>query len=234
MKTVILTGSSGGLGKAIFDILSEKEITLICIARRFLQYQQKLAQERSGYIKLIISDLSLSEACNEMKSKLTIALDDKETTDIIFINNAAVINPLGKIGCLDHEAITASVNVNFLFPILLTDYLFANRGERKLKVINITSGAANRGIVGWPLYCSTKAAARMYFDVLEKQEVNSRDISVINYDPGIMDSKMQQIIRDMEQADFPMVKQFIDFKEQGKLLQPQEIANAIIKDYVQL
>ena len=234
MKTVILTGSSGGLGKAIFDILSEKEITLICIARRFLLYQQKLAEKKSRYIKLIEADLSSSEAFNDMENKLAIALDDKETADIIFINNAAVIEPLGKIGCLDHAAITASINVNFLFPMFITDYLFANRGHRKLKVINITSGAANRGIVGWPIYCSTKAAARMYFDVLEKQEINSQDISVINYDPGIMDSKMQQIIRSKEQADFPMVKQFIDFKEKGKLVQPQEIANAIIEDHIQL
>ena len=232
MKAVILTGSSGGLGKAIFDILCQDEVYLISIARRFLPDQEKLAKERNDHIGLIRCDLSKSNAFHELKNSLSLLSDNNEISEIFFINNAAVIEPLGLIGGLESDAIIDAVNVNFLFPVLLTNYLFSIREKRKVKIVNISTGAANKGIVGWPLYCSGKAGTKMFFEVLRLQEAEDQVISVIDYDPGIMDTQMQQTIRNAGINEFPMVERFTDFQKNGKLSKPEAVARFIIKSYL--
>jgi short-subunit dehydrogenase len=57
MKTTILTGTSGGLGKALFDCLQQERVYLICVSRRFLPYQREAAENNSDNTKLITCDL---------------------------------------------------------------------------------------------------------------------------------------------------------------------------------
>ena len=46
MKAYIITGTSGGLGRAFFELLGEREGRLISISRRFLPEQEAAAQSR--------------------------------------------------------------------------------------------------------------------------------------------------------------------------------------------
>src|SRR5262249_60732308 len=74
-------------------------------------------------------------------------------------------------------------------------FLRAAPSDGKGRVLFISSGAAHRIIDGWALYCTTKAAGETFFDVVASQVKQDERISVVNIDPGQMDTRMQENIR---------------------------------------
>ncbi len=225
MKTVIITGTSSGLGKDLFDCLYQSRVILVCISRRFLAYQQKLAKKLNNVI-LITQDLSKIN-----QSEINKLFSQNQWKDIIIINNAGVINPINKIGKFSSLEVVSSINVNFLSPILLINSLIKYQPKAKITVLNITSGAATKPIPGWAMYCSTKAGMKMFASVLAKQNKN---IAVYNLDPGVMDTNMQKIIRNSNYDSFPSKKYFINLQKQGRLSFPKTIAQNLIKKYIKI
>ena len=112
MKIVILTGSSSGLGKALFYCLSKENIFLVCISRRFLPDQLEIANKEKDRIKLIEHDLrdteTLISKCNVQQ-----LVPINQIKEIIFINNAGIIEPISQIGCLEQDLVTDAISVNF-------------------------------------------------------------------------------------------------------------------------
>jgi benzil reductase ((S)-benzoin forming) len=99
-----------------------------------------------------------------------------------------------------------------------------------LTFVNISSGAANRPIAGWATYCSSKAFTKMFFDVLATQTKNNPDIKIKTIDPGVIDTSMQQLIRNANNHDFPEQPIFRQLNEEGKLRKPSDVAEEIIKE----
>jgi benzil reductase ((S)-benzoin forming) len=235
MKAVVITGTSSGLGRAMFDLLYDKPVYLVCIARRFLPYQVSASKGRRGFVKLIKHDLArvntLLAKCNLPKT-----LAAKKCDEVIFVSNAGTVEPICAIGGMDERAIIESASVNLVAPVLLANALLAPgvlRGA-KASLLNISTGAAVRPIEGWPMYCATKAGIRMFFDVLREQCRGRPDITVHNIDPGVMDTDMQRRIRLSEKAEFPMRDHFKSLKKEGVLLPPVVAAKAIIKKYIRV
>lgn len=223
-KAIIITGVTRGLGKAFFDILKDKDYYLICISRSFIDYQIKLA--KSNNIELIKFDLN---EINDLTLKLNNAktLKKFDFNELIFINNAGVISPIGKVGNLDEKDIIKSININFASPVLMTNYLSAFCSERKikLKILNISTGAADNPFEGWSIYCSTKSAAKMFFNVIEKEKA----VIIENIDPGVLNTQMQKEIRNANKHNFPLVDYFKNLEKENKLKEPSQVASSILK-----
>jgi benzil reductase ((S)-benzoin forming) len=235
MKAIIITGTSNGLGQAIFDNLWDKKLLIISFSRKFLEYQERIARENPTTVRLITQDLSDISSLL-LKLDLLNKLLLNEVEEIIFINNAGVIDPIGKIGCLSSELVINSININLTAPLLITNALFAMQktSSLKIKVLNISSGAANYPIDGWALYCTTKAGYKMFLEVLQEQILGDQNSIFYNIDPGVMDTKMQEKIRLSNKLEFPKLDDFINLKSDGKLQQPNEVAQRIIKEYIGL
>ena len=225
MKAIIITGVSRGLGKAFFDILKDKEYYLICISRSFIDYQNKLAE--SDNIELIKFDLN---DINDLTLKLNnaIILKKCDFDELIFINNAGVISSIGKVGNIDEKNIRKSININLVSPILISNYLsaFCSKNKIKFKIINISTGAADKPFEGWSIYCSTKSAAKMFFNVIEKENDN---VVVANIDPGVLNTSMQKEIRNADKSYFPLVDYFKNLGEKGELKEPSQVALNILR-----
>jgi benzil reductase ((S)-benzoin forming) len=224
MKAIIITGVSRGLGKAFFDILKDKDYYLICISRSFIDYQTKLAE--SDNIELIRFDLN---DINNLTLKLNSAtiLKKCDFDELIFINNAGVISPIGKVGNIDEKDIKKSININFVSPVLITNYLsaFCSKNKIKFKILNISTGAADKPFEGWSIYCSTKSAAKMFFNVIEKE----KDVVVENIDPGVLNTLMQKEIRNANKSNFPLVDYFKNLEKESELKEPSQVALNILK-----
>jgi benzil reductase ((S)-benzoin forming) len=229
MKIAIITGVSSGLGKAFFDILVDKDFHVIGISRKFLDYQYKL-EKNTDKVKLIMRDLSDLNAVRALFDEFNSI--PEETSEIIFISNAGVVQPVGKTGTLTPDDILYSINVNFSAPALIINYLVGMQKRRKIqgKYINISSGAAIHAVVGWGMYCADKAAAKMFFDCLEKQEQDTPDISVFSVNPGVMDTQMQDRIRETNMEQFPDVERYKKLKQQNQLQKPEDVAREILVD----
>lgn len=231
MKLFIVTGISSGLGEKISGKLIEKKKKMIGVGRRFTDEQELYAYQSPRLLQLIKYDfgdfLEISSLEEPFKDMLTGAY-----TKIIFINNAGVIEPIGKIGDFnDLSDIKYHVHINYLTPLLMINKLVKFKPKTAvLEIINISSGAAESPIDGWSLYCSTKKAMKTFLDVLSKERQD--DIVIKHIDPGVMDTNMQKSIRSTSVERFPLVEQFIDYEESGLLLTPTVVAEHILKGYI--
>lgn len=225
MKAIVTTGISRGLGKAIFDSLKDKNYCLICISRSFKEYQMNLS-DKIDTIELIKFDLNNIKSLTQTLDRSDL-LNKQNIKEIVFINNASVISPIGLIGKISEKEIKKSININFISPVLISKYLtdISNKKNIKLRILNISSGAADKAFEGWSMYCSTKSAVKMFFNVLEKEN----EILVENIDPGVMDTYMQKQIRDAGKTNFPLLDYFKKLEREGKLKDPFEVAENILK-----
>jgi benzil reductase ((S)-benzoin forming) len=216
-KTVIITGANRGLGKAFVDILiKDEECFVISMSRSLNEEQKKYSSKQFCFIEV---DL----AKNNVVEKVTKLGDMINDEAVYFINNASVIEPIVKIGDLDEAAIDKTISVNVKSTMLLTTYLLNNYSTNPLTFINISSGAANRAISNWSLYCSSKAFIQMFFNVAESEYKQHR---FFNINPGVIDTGMQQSLRG---SDFPDVEKFKDLQKEGQLKSPIDVAVDILK-----
>jgi benzil reductase ((S)-benzoin forming) len=143
---------------------------------------------------------------------------------IYYINNAFSINPICKIENFEENQISLNLKTNIFFPVIFISALLNSFSKREFRILNITSGAAMRPIENWALYCSCKSFLNMFFKVLET-EIKS-NILIYNIEPGVIDTNMQQIIRDSE---FPESEYFKNLKIENKLKSPNEVVYQILK-----
>ncbi|MDM5246501.1 SDR family NAD(P)-dependent oxidoreductase [Lysinibacillus sp. G4S2] len=231
MRLFIITGVSSGLGEQIADKLIIKKEKLVAIGRKFTKKQLDVSQLSPDLIHLLYCDLSNEKEMNVLFDKFPSNYFN-DVNEIVFINNAGVIGPINKIGKYgDSNFIKKHINVNYLSPLILINQLVRITPiTKKIKIINISSGAATKAMEGWSLYCSSKAAIKMFLSVLEKE---SENIEVLNIDPGVMDTKMQQLIRNSDINEFPLLDQFQKYKDDGRLKDVTTVADEILKRIIQ-
>ena len=217
-KVFIVTGTTRGLGKQIVSlILEETDHKVISVSRR-------LITDFFGRTNLVHFDIDLAD--NDVSVLFPDIIRHINDHHVIFVNNAATINPINNIGDQPENDIITHVNVNLLAPILLINRLEPYIRNGKVTIINITSGVVNNVIAGWSLYCSTKSAMDAYFRNLAKEHTAWEIKSV---DPGVMDTNMQMHVRN---GDFKEKERFESFKLDGKLENPETVANSILSDYL--
>ena len=226
--TYIVTGTSKGLGKAIVERLVQdgNQIKVVSLGRSFHTDHVKYLHDKNLNVHFIEVDLSDTAMIKSKLKKLKNHIDKQDK--IVFINNAASINPVNKIGAFREDDIIASININVVTPFMIINQLMKWFGNQEMIFLNISSGAANRPIDGWATYCAGKAYAKMLFDVLHEQTKESNKIQVLQLDPGVMDTGMQEQIRNADITVFPDRQMFIDYKDNQKLKTPGEVADSII------
>lgn len=225
-KTVVLTGPTSGLGLELAKVFSKRNANLILVGRD-LQRLEAHMDTKSSSLRFVEFDLaSVTEAASAaaLANTLTAELKSTRPDEVLFISNAGVVIPIGISGldfCSDLIAATA---VNFLTPALITAVCseYALKHGLPLKILNVSSGAATRAILGWEVYCATKCAARMYFDALNGE--GRQGLEIVHFDPGVLDTKMQTTIRASSPELFPLQEQFALLKEEGQLKFPLSVA----------
>ena len=224
MRSIVLTGFSRGLGASLFQKLIGLEgIRLFAMGRIG---SEKVQQTVYSFFPW---DLEKPEDVPSVEGIVAEGGDS-----LMFINNAGTVEPIGEIGELSEETLRKAAQINFVSPMLFCNRLvgLCRKKRQKLKIINISTGAANYPIAGWSAYCSTKAAFKMFLDVLAEQEKGGGCVEVVHVDPGVMDTGMQEKIRAADAKSFPRLAEFQALKAEGKLRRPEEVAENIIRKYI--
>ncbi|XP_077334203.1 sepiapterin reductase-like isoform X2 [Lithobates pipiens] len=102
--------------------------------------------------------------------------------------------------------------------------IFPGRPGLQRLVVNLTSLAAQQPFKSCTLYCAGKAAREMMFKVLAEEE---KDVQVLNYSPGPLDSAMQEQMR-RHTADPDARLHFIHLQESGQLVDCQVSAKKML------
>jgi len=218
MKLLIITGGSRGLGKSICA-LAKNHWNILDLSRSG-------TSENSIYCDLE----QIPQGLELARQKIT-ELQSVQFDEIRVILNAATIAPIGLAKNLSDPEIQRAINMISGTIALASTILsaFANHSCRK-SLVQISSGAAVHGRSGWTIYCLSKAGMENWIRALaEEQLLEPFPFETAIFDPGVMDSEMQEEIRASSPTAFPSVNRFIELKSTGKLRQPELVASALWK-----
>lgn len=231
MKYVIITGASKGLGESVARLFLQEKVRVIGISRTknvdLENISQALGVEYTHYPCDLASLEALEDTCDKIKTHVF----NKNTEKVYLINNAATVNPIDVSKRHSREAIERHVSLNITAPMFTTSRLLhdAEKFSTPVVVANISSGAADRSTYGWSLYGASKAAINRYTKTvaLEVDELKEPH-KVIIFDPSIMDTAMQQTIRQASEDQFKEVDTFIGFKDKDALRHPAVVGRVLV------
>ena len=135
---------------------------------------------------------------------------------------AAAIGEIVPIDLKSESAIIEEYNLNIITPTLLCKKFIQSYKEKHKLIINVSSGAANKSIVSWNIYCATKSALDRLTNVIAKED--HKNLHVFSVHPGIVDTNMQAEIRNSDPNLFPLHQNFVDYYTQNCLISVKSTA----------
>jgi benzil reductase ((S)-benzoin forming) len=227
MKHILVTGSSRGFGKEIAKELAAPDTRLYLVARSTSRLTREQVQDRGGEATEYQRDLTDQEQVENLMEMFFSAIDENDADMIGLVNNAGTLNPIGPLGKYGAEEYRNNLEINFTAPAILT-HLFIQKFQDidiEKRVVFISSGAANKPYEGWSHYCSTKAGIDMLMHTVHKeQQRRSHPVKVMGFNPGRIETDMQELIRMQDKEDFPAVQDFIEAKHDGRTSSASDLA----------
>jgi NAD(P)-dependent dehydrogenase (short-subunit alcohol dehydrogenase family) len=189
-QTMVITGASRGLGRALALAAARRGASLSLCARGAAALEEVAAACRweGAEVLAVAADVGDSRDVERFAAR---TLERFNVVDVL-VNNASVLGPtpLPYLADAPADAFDSVLQANLVGPLRLTQALIGGMllRERGL-VINISSDAAVTGYPGWSLYAASKAA----LDALTRgwsAELAGTGVRVISVDPGDMDTEM--------------------------------------------
>lgn len=218
-----ITGTSQGIGKAIAEALLEDERNIVYGAARNKTIQH------ANYHHLYIDLTDISKV-----SEIEFA-PHEDADRLVLINNAGMLGDIKHFGDLEAQDIANSYNLNVVAPAILINQFIQQYKDRNCEklVINITSGAAQSPYDGWGVYCSSKASV----DMMSRVAALEQDMDDVQYPtkvlavaPGVVETNMQESIRNSDVEGFSRKQKFIELKEKEQLYE----AAAVGRKYAEI
>ena len=192
-KVCLVTGARTGIGRTLSELLAQHGYKVIMSAKNASDCQSYLDDLTKKGFSVAGLGLDLSQP-KLLKEKVKEASSIWGTIDVL-INNAAIVNPIAKLGNLTPDGLIKASQVNFISPVLLINHCWEHLKKSNGKIINILSGAAIHPVEGWATYCATKAALHMINQQTHLEGINY-NIKSIGISPGMVDTAMQEKIRE--------------------------------------
>jgi short-subunit dehydrogenase len=186
MNSVIITGSSDGIGKELAFSFARRGYRIGLMARR-IELLESVAEEclKLGAKQVLYKIVDVAEE-KEFITALS-DLDQKLSTDI-FIANAGI----GLNGSLrnEFELYKKTFAVNFLGAINGLEWMKVKMLERKKgTLVGVSSVAAARGMPVSGAYSSSKSALTIYLESL-RIDLSPHNVKVITVAPGFIKTAM--------------------------------------------
>ncbi len=221
-KVAIITGAGKGIGKATAKLFAQAGASVVLASRTAADINAVAAEIKAAGGQALAIPTDVTNLAN-IDHLVILTLRAFRHIDIL-VNNAAVIQPIGKAWEVDPIAWQQLIHTNLIGPFLCTRAVLPHMLDRgDGHIINVTSGAAYSDIVGWSAYCASKAALDRFTTILA-QEVSDTEIVVCGMSPGATDTPMQAEIRNISKTTFPLVDHFRQRFEAGTLTTPEDAA----------
>jgi NAD(P)-dependent dehydrogenase (short-subunit alcohol dehydrogenase family) len=221
---VIVTGASRGLGAATARALVGFGAPVVLCARTAPDLHALAGdiRDEGGQAEIVAGDVTQSE----VQTKLVDVANARFGGIRGLVNNAATLQPIAPLADADGEAWAVLWRLNVLTPVTLTRLALPALRTSGGRVINVSSGAAEKTIPGWAAYDVSKAALNHFTRQLAEEEP---DIVAVAVRPGTVNTQMQAEIRTEGQPAMrpQSYAHFVELFEQGRLLPPEKPGRAI-------
>ena len=184
-KTVLITGASRGIGRAIAVLFAANHARIHLCARSagIIELAKGLSEVSGAEATAHVGDVTDSAFLKGMVLQCKRA----DGRIDVLVNNAGVIQQ-GLMGMISLEQTRMTLDVNVLSLISLTQYAVRLMGPNS-SIINLASIAGTRGMEGTSAYSASKGAVVAFTYSISK-ELASKGIRVNGIAPGFIDTDM--------------------------------------------
>jgi NADP-dependent 3-hydroxy acid dehydrogenase YdfG len=217
---VIITGASSGIGEAVAKEFAKAGHPLLLLARR-LERLQALSLPNTMCEKVDVTDRqAFITAVNKAEAKYGLA-------DCL-VNNAGVML-LGQAHEQDPAEWDKMIDVNVKGVLAGIHAVLPQMIKREQgTIINISSIAGRKTFPNHAVYCGTKFAVHAMTENM-REEAAQHQVRFITIAPGVVETELLGHTTSTEiKSDYQEWKKVV-----GKVLQPQDIAKAIMFAYQQ-
>lgn len=222
VNATVITGTTSGIGLALSRELLSLGHRVIGIARG----ENPLPSE-AEYFHLR-ADFSLPDAVEQTIQEALWNCNDAE--EIYLVHNAGTIDPMMPLEKASAYTIDRAVYLNFTSVLISTSVFIRELSDfqGRKRILNVSSGAAKKVYPGWTVYGATKSAIdHLTRNVAGEQKEKEFPVEIVSLAPGVVDTPMQEQIRQTDENDFVQKKRFVSLKENNELRSAEQAAKSI-------
>ena len=218
-KKILITGATGGIGKAIAFLFAKNNAELFLTGRNKKKLDKLKSQILRLYkvkISIYVFDISnYDEIQNAFKN---IFLKTKNID--VLINNAGILKD-NYIGMISNRDINNLINTNLIGPINFTQLVSKIIVKKNSSIINISSIVGKSGNSGQVLYSSSKSGL-LGFTLSAAKELASKGIRVNAIAPGLIKTKM------IKNIPHKMYSEILSSIKMNRIGKPIDVANVAL------
>lgn len=213
-QVVVITGASGGIGKALALHLTKEGAKLHLIARnhKALQFLANDTMRAASHLKCYQTDLTKDADLTELEEALKAKLDH---IDVLIHCAGALI--LGRVEDSPVNDLDEQYRINVRAPYALTKALLPLLKACKGQIVFMNSSIWQQARGGISQYASTKYALKAMTDSL-RDEVNADGIRVLSVYLGRTATPMQEAVHNKEGLPY----------HPEHLIQPDDVATTVL------
>lgn len=212
--TILLTGASAGIGRALAARLAARGANLVLVARR-LDRLDALAAELRADFQVRVDTVGLDLSAPRAGARIREGLCDRDVRVTGVINNAG-FGTDGPFGGEDAEVLQREIAVDIAAVVDITrEFLDDLRAAERGLLVNITSEAAYQPIPGMAVYAAAKAFVLHFTEALW-WELRNESIETLAFAPGLTAT---EFFDDLGTEQYP-----------GRRQTPDHVADALLRE----
>ena len=218
-KKILITGATGGIGKAIAFLFAKNNAELFLTGRNKKKLEKLKSQILRLYkVKISIYVFDISNY-DEIRNAFKNIYSKTKNIDVL-INNAGILKD-NFIGMISNRDINNLINTNLIGPINFTQLVSKIISKKNSSIINISSITGKSGNSGQVLYSSSKSGL-LGFTLSAAKEFASKGIRVNAIAPGLIKTKM---VKNIPHKQYSEILSSIQMNRIGK---PIDVANVAL------
>ncbi len=224
-QVAIVTGAGRGLGRAVAETLAALGASVVLASRNAPELDEvvKVIKRAGGHALAQTADIGDERQVRE----LALATARWVGPASILVNCAGMVDPMAPLARSDAALWLRNVAINVGGTYLPLRAVLPGMIDRGFgRIVNISSGSATRPSAGWTAYSASKAAVEQLTRSLAL-EIDGTGVTACTFNPGGMDTQMQERIRRAAASDFPRADEYRELAREGRLVDPKAPARVI-------
>ena len=202
VKTILVTGSTDGIGRATAQALAERGCAVIVHGRNERRAQEAArtiaAASGNGSVTAVAGDFGSLAEVRAMAEQI---LRTRARLDVLINNAGIAVRRRRSTG----DGFESTFAVNHLAPFLLTNLLLDRlRESAPARIVNVSSGVhtggridfddlqMERGFDGWQAYSNSKLANALFTCELARR-LDPAAVTANYLHPGVIDTKLLHV-----------------------------------------